>query len=98
MVQNKDVYGLYSDLLFVKEDFDGVSNTYNLIMMEQPYERLRRSDPDLAAIPSKVSTLDQKLKMKVSRPRLLYLSNWSVDSRSSSLYTSSGSTSKKVWE
>ena len=29
--------------------------------------------------------------MKVSRPRSLDLSNWSVDSRSSSLYTSSGS-------
>lgn len=86
-----DVYGLYSDLLFVKEDFDGVSNANNMIMMEQPYECLRRSDPDLAAIPSKVSTLDRRLKMKVSRPRSLDLSNWSVDSRSSSLYTSSGS-------
>jgi len=31
------------------------------------------------------------LRMKVGRPRSLDLSNWSVDSRSSSLYTSSGS-------
>lgn len=62
--QGCDVYGLYSDLLFVKEDFDGVSSSGNHIM-EQPYECLRRSDPDLAAIPAKVSTLDRRLKMKV---------------------------------
>lgn len=54
------------------------------------YETLRRSDPDLAAIPNKVSTLDRRLHMKAARPRSLDLSNWSVDSRSS-LYTSSGS-------
>jgi Rho guanine nucleotide exchange factor 10 len=55
------------------------------------YESLRRSDPELAAIPGKVSTLDRRLRLKASRPRSLDLSNWSVDSRSSSLYTSSGS-------
>lgn len=55
------------------------------------YETLRRSDPELAAIPSKVSTLDRRLQMKITRPRSLDLSNWSVDSHASSLYTSSGS-------
>lgn len=83
-----DVYGLYSDLLFVKEDLDGISSPGNLTLM---MDISRRSDPDLAALPAKVSTLDRRLKMKVSRPRSLDLSNWSVESRSSSLYTSSGS-------
>ncbi|KAG5682621.1 hypothetical protein PVAND_011963 [Polypedilum vanderplanki] len=91
-----DVYGLYSDLLFVKEDFDGQMTLTPMTAMslhEQAYESLRRgsSDPDLAAIPSKVSTLDRRLKMKTGRPRSLDLSNWSVDSRSSSLFSSSGS-------
>jgi Rho guanine nucleotide exchange factor 10 len=90
-----DVYGLYSDLLFVKEDYDGqlTPNTNMGIHDQVAFDTLRRgnSDPDLAAIPSKVSTLDRRLKMKVGRPRSLDLSNWSVDSRSSSLYTSSGS-------
>jgi Rho guanine nucleotide exchange factor 10 len=89
-----DVYGLYSDLLFVKEDFDGqMIMTPNIHEHGAVYSTLRRgnSDPDLAAIPSKVSTLDRRLKMKVGRPRSLDLSNWSMDSRSSSLYTSSGS-------
>jgi Rho guanine nucleotide exchange factor 10 len=91
-----DVYGLYSDLLFVKEDFDGQMTLTPMTAMslhDQNYESLRRgsSDPDLAAIPSKVSTLDRRLKMKTGRPRSLDLSNWSVDSRSSSLFSSSGS-------
>lgn len=91
-----DVYGLYSDLLFVKEDFDGQLTLTPMTAMslhEQAYDNLRRgsSDPDLAAIPSKVSTLDRRLKMKTGRPRSLDLSNWSVDSRSSSLFSSSGS-------
>ncbi|XP_077288242.1 rho guanine nucleotide exchange factor 10-like protein isoform X5 [Arctopsyche grandis] len=81
-----DVYGLYGELMYVK-DCEGESGTLG----EPAYETLRRSDPELAAIPAKVSTLDRKLRMKVSRPRSLDLSNWSVDSRSSSLYTSSGS-------
>lgn len=84
-----DVYGLYGDLIFVKEDYDAEEGQGNL--MDPSYESLRRSDPELAAIPGKMSTLDRRLKMKVSRPRSLDLSNWSVDSRSSSLYTSSGS-------
>lgn len=90
-----DVYGLYSDLLFVKEDFDAqmTMTPATMNLHEQVYENMRRgnSDPDIAAIPSKVSTLDRRLKMKAGRPRSLDLSNWSVDSRSSSLYTSSGS-------
>lgn len=84
-----DVYGLYRGLIFVKEDYETESGRGNL--MEPSYENLRRSDPELAAIPAKVSTLDRRLRMKISRPRSLDLSNWSVDSRSSSLYTSSGS-------
>lgn len=81
-----DVYGLYGQLMYIK-DYEGEDN----ILTDPIYESLRRSDPELAAIPGKVSTLDRRLKMKVSRPRSLDLSNWSVDSRSSSLYTSSGS-------
>lgn len=84
-----DVYGLYRGLIFVKEDYETESGQGTL--MEPSYENLRRSDPELAAIPAKVSTLDRRLRMKVGRPRSLDLSNWSVDSRSSSLYTSSGS-------
>lgn len=81
-----DVYGLYGELMYPK-DYVGEEN----ILTDPVYESLRRSDPELAAIPGKVSTLDRRLRMKVSRPRSLDLSNWSVDSRSSSLYTSSGS-------
>lgn len=94
-----DVYGLYGGLIFVKEDFEADHNQSGAggngggggSLMDPSYETLRRSDPELAAIPAKVSTLDRRLRMKVSRPRSLDLSNWSVDSRSSSLYTSSGS-------
>lgn len=84
-----DVYGLYRGLIFVKEDYETESSQGTL--MEPSYENLRRSDPELAAIPAKVCTLDRRLRMKVGRPRSLDLSNWSVDSRSSSLYNSSGS-------
>lgn len=84
-----DVFGLYGNLIKVKEDYDAEEGQGNL--MDPTYESLRRSDPELAAIPAKMSTLDRRLKMKVSRPRSLDLSNWSVDSRSSSMYTSSGS-------
>ncbi|KAL3268866.1 hypothetical protein HHI36_007955 [Cryptolaemus montrouzieri] len=81
-----DVYGLYGELMYIKgyEDEDNM-------LTDTIYESARRSDPELAAIPNKVSTLDRRLKMKVSRPRSLDLSNWSVDSRSSSIFTSSGS-------
>lgn len=82
---NCTVYGLCGDLINIK-DYEGDEH----ILTDPIYESLRRSDPELA-IPNKVSTLDRRLKMKVSRPRSLDLSNWSVDSRSSSLCTSSGS-------
>ena len=80
-----DVYGLYGDLMFVKDcageaDVSGSGG-----------EALRRSDPELAAIPCRVSTLDRRLRMRAGRPRSLDLSSWSVDSRASSLCTSSGS-------
>ncbi|XP_055914281.1 rho guanine nucleotide exchange factor 10 isoform X2 [Eupeodes corollae] len=85
-----DVYGLYGKLIFVKEDYDAEEGAQGNLM-DMMYEGMRRSDPELAAIPGKVSTLDRRLRMKASRPRSLDLSNWSVDSKSSSLYTSSGS-------
>ncbi|XP_047510952.1 rho guanine nucleotide exchange factor 10-like protein isoform X4 [Pieris napi] len=80
-----DVYGLFGDLMFVKDcvgeaDVSGSGG-----------ETLRRSDPELAAIPFRVSTLDRRLRMRAGRPRSLDLSSWSVDSRASSLCTSSGS-------
>ncbi|XP_068633048.1 rho guanine nucleotide exchange factor 10 isoform X2 [Battus philenor] len=80
-----DVYGLFGDLMFVKDcvgeaDVNGTGG-----------EALRRSDPELAAIPFRVSTLDRRLRMRAGRPRSLDLSSWSVDSRASSLCTSSGS-------
>lgn len=84
-----DVYGLYGELMYVK-DYEGEDGALNG-GTDPIYESLRRSDPELAAIPGKVSTLDRRLRLKASRPRSLDLSNWSVDSRSSSLYTSSGS-------
>nr|XP_032517033.1 rho guanine nucleotide exchange factor 10 isoform X5 [Danaus plexippus plexippus] len=80
-----DVYGLFGELMFVKDcvgeaDVSGSGG-----------ESLRRSDPELAAIPFRVSTLDRRLRMRAGRPRSLDLSSWSVDSRASSLCTSSGS-------
>ncbi|XP_059048470.1 rho guanine nucleotide exchange factor 10 isoform X1 [Achroia grisella] len=80
-----DVYGLFGDLMFVKDcvgegDVSGSGG-----------DALRRSDPELAAIPFRVSTLDRRLRMRAGRPRSLDLSSWSVDSRASSLCTSSGS-------
>lgn len=84
--ENCDVYGLYGELMYVK-DYENENNSG----IDPIYESLRRSDPELAAIPNKVSTLDRRLKMKITRPRSLDLSNWSVDSHASSLYTSSGS-------
>lgn len=84
--ENCDVYGLYGELMYVK-DYENENSSG----IDPIYESLRRSEPELAAIPNKVSTLDRRLKMKITRPRSLDLSNWSVDSHASSLYTSSGS-------
>lgn len=83
--ENCDVYGLYTELMYVKEGENEGGN-----VVDPVYETLRRSDPELA-LPNTVSTLDRRLKMKITRPRSLDLSNWSVDSHASSLYTSSGS-------
>ncbi len=49
------------------------------------------SDPDLAAIPYRVSTLDRQISMKLTRARSLDLSSWSLGSRTSSWTTSSSS-------
>jgi Rho guanine nucleotide exchange factor 10 len=87
--QDCDVYGLYGELMNVRDYEEDGSRVGGAI--DGTYESLRRSDPELAAIPGKVSTLDRRLRIKSSRPRSLDLSNWSVDSRSSSMYTSSGS-------
>ena len=84
-----DVYALYGELMKVP-DYDGEDGPLNG-GTDPIYEPLRRSDPELAAIPGKVSTLDRRLRLKASRPRSLDLSNWSVDSRTSSVCTSSGS-------
>lgn len=80
-----DVYGLFGDLMFVK-DCVGEGD-----VSCAGGDALRRSDPELAAIPFRVSTLDRRLRMRAGRPRSLDLSSWSVDSRASSLCTSSGS-------
>lgn len=81
-----DVYGLYGELMYCKDiENEESANT------DPIYESLRRSDPDLSTLPGKISTLDRRLKMKASRPRSLDLSNWSVESHTSSVYTSSGS-------
>ena len=85
-----DIFGLYGDLMNVK-DYEGCDGNALGVASARTYETLRRSDPDLAAIPAKVSTLDRRLQMKAARPRSLDLSNWSVDSRSSLYTTSSGS-------
>ncbi|XP_046389505.1 rho guanine nucleotide exchange factor 10-like protein isoform X2 [Ischnura elegans] len=105
--QDYDVYGLYGELMNIRDyegesggmgkmgvggGLQGVAGEVsNGTSTASTYEKLRRSDPELAAIPAKVSTLDRRVKMKVCRPRSLDLSDWSVDSRSSSAYTSSGS-------
>ncbi|XP_076046549.1 uncharacterized protein LOC143028404 isoform X2 [Oratosquilla oratoria] len=86
--QDCNVYGLYGDLLNV-QDFDGEPLIFNNTMLYQ-YSSLRRSDPELA-LPSQVSTLDRRVKLKASRPRSLDLSNWSMASSLSVNTTSTGS-------
>jgi Rho guanine nucleotide exchange factor 10 len=87
--QDCDVYGLYGELMNVR-DYEEDSPAKANADFEAAL-RKSGSDPELAAIPRKVSTLDRRLRINSSRPRSLDLSNWSVDSRSSSIYTSSGS-------
>lgn len=81
-VADSDIFGLYEQLMTVKDCNDSSVERTN---------ELCRSDPDLAAIPAKVSTLDRRLRMKMTRPRSLDMSSWSVESRSSLHTTSSGS-------
>ncbi|KAK0160358.1 hypothetical protein PV328_007776 [Microctonus aethiopoides] len=83
--ENCDIYGLYGELMYIKDyEIDIDSGT------DPVYESLR-CDSDLTAIPNKFNTSDRRLKMMITRPRSLDLSNWSVDFHASSLYTSSGS-------
>lgn len=73
---DSDVYGLYGNLINVRGLEDEGRFVDPLL-----YEALRRSDPELNALDAKISTLDRRLKMRMSRPRSLDLSNWSVDSK-----------------
>jgi Rho guanine nucleotide exchange factor 10 len=57
----------------------------------QLQQQRHSSDPDLAAIPYRVSTLDRRISMKLQRARSLDLSSWSLGSRTSSWTTSSSS-------
>lgn len=70
-----DVYGLYGNLINVR----GLEDEGRFV--DPLYDALRRSDPELNALDAKMSTLDRRLKMRMSRPRSLDLSNWSVDSK-----------------
>lgn len=86
-----EIFGMYSDLLFIKEDYSNniiAQNSEEATLITNGF-RKGNSDPDLAGIPYQVGTLDRRLKMKIGRPRSLDLSNWSVESRTSSVYTSS---------
>lgn len=85
--QECDVYGLYGDLLNVHEYEDEPMVPGDGLLLSR-YDSLRRSDPELA-VPSQVSTLDRRVRLKASRPRSLDLSTWSMDSRASSACTTS---------
>lgn len=85
--QECDVYGLYGDLLNVHEYEDEPMVIGEGLLLSR-YDSMRRSDPELA-VPSQVSTLDRRLRLKASRPRSLDLSTWSMDSRASSACTTS---------
>ncbi|KAK8739531.1 hypothetical protein OTU49_003378, partial [Cherax quadricarinatus] len=85
--QECDVYGLYGDLLNVHEYEDEPMIIGEGFLLSR-YDSMRRSDPELA-VPSQVSTLDRRVRLKASRPRSLDLSTWSMDSRASSACTTS---------
>ncbi|KAG0728402.1 Rho guanine nucleotide exchange factor 10 [Chionoecetes opilio] len=85
--QECDVYGLYGDLLNVHEYEDEPMVPGEGLLLSR-YDSLRRSDPELA-VPSQVSTLDRRVRLKASRPRSLDLSTWSMESRASSACTTS---------
>jgi Rho guanine nucleotide exchange factor 10 len=82
---DSDVYGLYGNLINVR----GLSEDEGRFV-DPLYDALRRSDPELNALDAKLSTLDRRLKMRMSRPRSLDLSNWSVDSKISASSDESG--------
>jgi Rho guanine nucleotide exchange factor 10 len=84
-LDNCDVYGLYGELMKDYEDEHGV---------DPVYETMRRSDPDLSAVPNRITTLDRRLQMKTARPRSLDMSSWSMDSKHSS-HTSASTTSSQ---
>ena len=92
--QEYDIYGLCGDLLNVHdyEEEPLVPGECNLSTLSR-YDSMRRSDPELA-LPTQVSTLDRRLRLKASRPRSLDLSTWSMDSRASSACTTASSGSE----
>merc|ERR1719391_26392 len=83
MAESDSVYGLYGDLLNVR-DYECDSTDLGRTCNEN-----HRSDPELDTIPYRVSTLDRRVAMKSNRPRSLDLSSWSVESKGSSQTTSS---------
>lgn len=72
---DSDVYGLYGNLINVR----GLEDEGRFV--DPLYDALRRSDPELNSLDAKISTLDRRMKTRMSRPRSLDLSNWSVDSK-----------------
>lgn len=72
---DSDVYGMYGNLINVR----GLEDEGRFV--DPLYDAMRRSDPELVALDAKINTLDRRLKMRMSRPRSLDLSNWSVDSK-----------------
>ena len=89
MEAGDSVYGLYGDLLNVR-DYDCDSTELGRTCQE-----IHRSDPELDTLPYRVSTLDRRVTMKSQRPRSLDLSSWSVESRGSCHTTSSSDTSSE---
>ena len=92
--QEYDIYGLCGDLLNVRDyEEEPLVPGENSLSSLSRYDSMRRSDPELA-LPSQVSTLDRRLRLKASRPRSLDLSTWSMDSRASSACTTASSGSE----
>ena len=77
-VVGDSVYGLYGDLLNVR-DYECDSTDLARVCQEN-----HKSDPELDTIQYRVSTLDRRVTMKSQRPRSLDLSSWSVSSHNTS--------------
>ena len=77
-VAGDSVYGLYGDLLNVR-DYECDSTDLARVCQEN-----HKSDPELDTIQYRVSTLDRRVTMKSQRPRSLDLSSWSVSSHNTS--------------